>query len=475
MDPFKLLLIKLICSSTLFYLILFLTAPIAVQLAYQVICDNVEEDDSLCNSSEVSSVTSRILLYVGLANNIPAFLVSGFYASVADRYGRKLAMHLPTFGYSVYVAMLLLMSFTRTSGGKITLSQCVYLNIIGLGTLGLSGSFATYQMALFSYAADITKDRGDRRGTVYSLLEASLFFSKTVGPLAAGVFAQADGFNGPLLLSMSMCILCFLFNVFLLPESSPGKFPDYNAPLVFDPLKTFRNVGLLFKKWQSVLPWTSLAFFLFFVSYMGNNEIIILFVKHKFGWGPALIGYYEASDALTQAFGMILLPWVVKQIMPYINTHWLLVGYIARTVHYLLFAYAGSTELLFFLVPIVALASTITPRSRAIVSNSVLPEEQAAVMSGFSAVQSAATFCVPAISLGYSYTVYTLPELMYIVFSSLCCISACMMVYVVFMLSPEELNSSELSLKREDTDDSSKVLSPIGATAGGAYDDGAII
>ena len=155
-----------------------------------------------------------------------------------------------------------------------------------------------------------------------------------------------------------------------------GRFPDYDNPLIFDPLKTFRNVGLLFKKWDSVLPWTSLAFFLFFVSYMGNNEIIILFVKHKFGWGPALIGYYEASDALTQAFGMILLPWAIKKVMPYVNTHWLLVGYIARTV--------------------IALASTITPRSRAIVSNSVLPEEQAAVMSGFSAVQSAATFCVLA-------------------------------------------------------------------------------
>ncbi len=480
LDEFKVLLIKLVCSSTLFYMILFLTAPIAVQLAYQIICDNIEEDDGMCDSSEVSSLTSRTLLYVGLANNVPAFLVSGFYASVADRYGRKVAMHLPTFGYSVYVAMLLLMSITRTTGGRITVTQCLIYNFIGLGSLGMSGSFATYQMALFSYAADITKTRGDLRGTVYSLLEASLFFSKTVGPLVAGLFAQAEGFNGPLLLSMSMCVLCFLFNLLVLPESVKGRFPDYGSPLIFDPLKTFRNVGLLFEKWSSVLPWTSLAFFLFFVSYMGNNEIIILFVKHKFGWGPALIGYYEASDALTQAFGMILLPWAIKRVIPYVDTHWLLVGYIARTVHYLLFAYAGSTAMLFMLVPIIALASTITPRSRAIVSNSVLPEEQAAVMSGFSAVQSAATFCVPGISLGFSYTVYTLPELMYLVFSGLCCVSAIMMAYVVFGIAsqePEGLSEKFLgtALKRKDTNDSgsveasSRVLSPL------AGEDGAII
>ena len=191
LDEFRIQLVKLICSSTIFYLILFLTAPIAVQLAYQIICDNIEEDDTMCDSSDVSSLTSRTLLYVGLANNVPAFFVSGFYASAADRYGRKVAMHLPTFGYSVYVSMLLFMSITRTTGGRVTTTQCLIYNFIGLGSLGLSGSFATYQMALFSYAADITREREDRRGTVYSLLEASLFFSKTIGPLCCGTICSS--------------------------------------------------------------------------------------------------------------------------------------------------------------------------------------------------------------------------------------------------------------------------------------------
>ena len=159
--------------------------------------------------------------------------------------------------------------------------------------------------------------------------------------------------------------------------------------------------------------------------------------------------------------------------MPYVNTHWLLVGYVVRTAHYLLFAYADSTAMLFMLVPIIALASTITPRSRAIVSNSVSAGEQAAVMSGFSAVQSAATFCVPGISLGYSYTVYTLPELMYMVFSGLCLMSAAMMAYAIFGIPTHETDRRNEkhfgpALNWKDKDLGS-VLSPL------ASDDGAII
>ena len=50
-----------------------------------------------------------------------AFLLSGFYASLADRYGRKFCLLLPTIGYSVYVAMLLLQAVKRSQGGVVSM------------------------------------------------------------------------------------------------------------------------------------------------------------------------------------------------------------------------------------------------------------------------------------------------------------------------------------------------------------------
>ena len=70
------------------------------------------------------------------------------------------------------------------------MTQCVIFSIIGLGTLGCQGPLLL-TMALFSCKADITK-----RGTgaeQYIVSWRPLFFNKTVGPLVAGVFAQAGG------------------------------------------------------------------------------------------------------------------------------------------------------------------------------------------------------------------------------------------------------------------------------------------
>ena len=247
---------------------------------------------------------------------------SPFYASLADRYGRKLCLIIPTLGYSAYVSFLLYMALHCSSGGSVSLTElalCCALGLFGLGIRYVhkqkcllvfrrslevqlflyifhantltsllpllhliysidtilshhihihSGSFATYQMALFSYAADITdtdtekhsgedweveegEEENDLSGTrsltsgastststsrkaytntstkakgtgprcfVYSLLESSLFFSKTVGPLCSGLYAESLGFVGPLVLSLSLCGLTLAFVVSLEDE-----------------------------------------------------------------------------------------------------------------------------------------------------------------------------------------------------------------------------------------------------------------
>ena len=222
-------------ASLMFYLVLYLTVPISVQLMFDIICENQpgapatvsDSNNSTCDSSaEVSSQMARINLVLGLFNTIPAFILSGFYASVADKYGRKLCMVIPTLGYSTYVAMLLILAWRRSTGNKVSIQTMEALCAVGLGSLGLSGSFSTFQMALFSYAADFTTAASDAassslvatgteaserrasqdapvlaagptgtasRGVIYSFIEASLFFGKTVGPLFSGLYAQGHG------------------------------------------------------------------------------------------------------------------------------------------------------------------------------------------------------------------------------------------------------------------------------------------
>ena len=61
---------------------------------------------------------------------------SPFYASLADRYGRKLCLIIPTLGYSAYVSFLLYMALHCSSGGSVSLTElalCCALGLFGLG------------------------------------------------------------------------------------------------------------------------------------------------------------------------------------------------------------------------------------------------------------------------------------------------------------------------------------------------------
>jgi MFS family permease len=557
---------KFVCiviSSFLYYMILFTTVPIAIQLNYQIVCDNVlpegQNSPSECNeSTHVSSLTSRINLLIGLSQSIPSFLLSGFYASLADKYGRKYALYTSLSGYTVYVSMLLMMAIMRVyRTDHVSLEELYIYSIIGLFSLGCSGSFTTYQMALFAYTADITgsnkqqkiEDGGEgegetgqqsqqekelessskpsgHRGFIYSLLEASLYFSKTVGPLVSGFYASANGFVGPLVLSLGLCVCCGAFNVFVLKEALEGVYPKVDKSLSWDPFKTFKNMHLLFQcgvkavdneyngstmgktdrnvdnplqknqKEQErereesndkeastqvsttdqqisptyhtpfIIPLLSMAFLFFFITYQGNNEIFILYLKHKFNWNPALIGGYEALESFVTTFGMLVLPFVMKKVTgKFVNTHWLLIGYMIRSLHFYLFTTMTSTKGIYCLVTLLMLAACIVPRSRTLVSNSVAGHMQAKIMSGFTAIQSTGTFMIPIVSLGYSYTVYIDINIMYYVFSVLCACSAGLLAWVVFSISDDgnvggnvEIENAKTNKGDVDMDTSSAML-----------------
>lgn len=191
-------LLVVVVPCFLFFLSMFVTVPLAVQVVVELVCVSMGEAD--CNCSRVSSRASVINLSASLALSIPTFLLSGLYGSIADRYGRKICVLLPLCGYLCYTVLLVYIQVKKPERFAELIIGCAAL-------MGCTGSFATFQMAIFSYAADITSSSRDQRGVVYSLLEACLFFAKIVGSLSAGLYAQAFGFVVPLAFAVVLCLL----------------------------------------------------------------------------------------------------------------------------------------------------------------------------------------------------------------------------------------------------------------------------
>lgn len=414
----------IIVPSFIYFLALFVTVPIAVQVLVAVVCDTLGEDD--CNCSRVSSEASLINLYFSLAANIPAFLLSGFYGSLADVYGRKFCIIVSMSGYLIYAVALLFIEVYRPVYYKAIFIACAFV-------LGATGSFAVFQMAVFSYAADITHSAREKRGVIYSLLESCLFFAKIVGPLSAGLWAQAYGFKAPLIVAVLLCCTGILWAA-AMPESLAPDADSRSRPLELDPFKTLRNLYLITAEGglSSPIPYLSLAFFLYFAAYMGNQQIQLLYVKHQFHWDPATIGYYDFAEGLVQMLSMVAVPWLITRMLGnYVEKWWLLVGYAFRAAHFLLFGLARSTEAVFGLTLMLIFCGPLTPRTRSIISNAASAKMQASVLSAFSALQSLSQFAAPGFSAGYSVTVYYCPGCMYVALACLCFGSAAIVIYVI--------------------------------------------
>ena len=102
-------------------------------------------------------------------------------------------------------------------------------------------------------------------------------------------------------------------------------------------------------------------------------------------------------------------------------------------------ALAYSTATVFAILPINFLTGLVIPYTRALLSNSVLPETQAQMFAGLSGIESIGTLMSPLFSLGYSLTVSSYGEAMFLVMSALTGVSA----LIIFHIRTRKLIQSE--------------------------------
>lgn len=233
-------LLMIVFPSLLYFLVLFIVTPITIQLTLRIICNQTQDGED-CSSASVSSEAARIGLMTSLLNNIPSFIVNGLYQSLSDRYGRKSVLIMPMVGHTLYCVILLALCVYQS---HISVQNMLYLLLAASLIQGCSGSFPTFQMASFAYAADLTKEKSGTRGVVYSTLESALFFAKTIGPLCGGLYSNTYGFRDPiifcLMLSTTGCIWC----IFCIKEDK-NVFPNRDKKISYDPLKTVSNAAMI--------------------------------------------------------------------------------------------------------------------------------------------------------------------------------------------------------------------------------------
>lgn len=207
-----------------FMLCTFLKLPVTQQLIFRKTCINLY-NKSFCshnltrgscgdgsNEAEnaVQKSTSEWIFYNSVAHSIPSIVSSLLLGSWSDRFGRKVAIILPLIGLCIEgLSGLLNVVFYEASPVHL-----LYGNILS----GMCGGFSAVLMALFSYIADITKDKSNRTLRI-GLLESMTFIGGATGELLSGILIEGTGFMAPYIIILTLSFVTIAYVVFVIKES----------------------------------------------------------------------------------------------------------------------------------------------------------------------------------------------------------------------------------------------------------------
>ncbi|KAF9151743.1 hypothetical protein BG015_006263 [Linnemannia schmuckeri] len=249
-----------------------------------------------CLLPEIQAFTAKILALTEVITGLASMFTIGYYASLSDKYGRKIIMIVGFLNALLVLGSFVLMSvYWDQIGLPLMILSGLVNGLLGGTTLGVT-------MAL-AYAADCTDP--SQRHLAFSWLHAALYFGLAIGPYMGGSISKATGtILTVVFIDITVTSLGLLLTVFVMPESLPYMQPERLRRLFAtnDDAKTSSNSSAAGRR----APWHSHVFqallffkpngrntnlvllaaisFLQMLAYRGTISVIILYTNRLFQW-----------------------------------------------------------------------------------------------------------------------------------------------------------------------------------------------
>lgn len=206
--------------------------------------------------------------------SLAAALVSPFWGTLGDRYGRKLMILRATFGMTIVIALMGLVSGVY---------QLLTLRLLQ----GIMGGFFVPSLALITTTAP-----KDRVGYALGMLETSSFGGAIFGPLVGGVLADLLGFRHVFFVTACLMFLGGLV-VAVLVKDEPVRFVRSRRPMLY------LNTRLVLTR--KPLLYTALSMMLINFAMMILQPVFPLFVESL---GAPSVGVATTVGALFAVTGL---------------------------------------------------------------------------------------------------------------------------------------------------------------------------
>ncbi|AZA98220.1 MFS transporter [Chryseobacterium joostei] len=315
--------------------------------------------------------------WLGFAYAITQFIFAPIVGNLSDQYGRRPIILISLLGFAIdYILLALAPSIGWLFFGRI---------ISGLTGASISTASA--------YIADISTD--EDRTKNFGLIGAAFGLGFIIGPVIGGLLGHY-GARVPFYVAAILCMMNFLYGLFILPESlEKDKRRSFNWKRA-NPIGTFN-----FLRKQSKISNLVVALILVYVALHAVQSNWHFFTMYKFNWTERTVGL--SLGLLGLLLGLVqgvLIRWTTPKLGEQKSVY---LGLLFYALGLMLFAFTHQGWLMFvFLIPY-SLGGICGPALQSIISKNVPSNEQGELQGALVSLVSATSIIGPPIMTNLFY------------------------------------------------------------------------
>lgn len=315
--------------------------------------------------------------WLGFAYAITQFIFAPIVGNLSDQYGRRPIILISLFGFAIdYVLLAIAPSMGWLFFGRI---------IAGLTGASLSTASA--------YIADISTD--EDRAKNFGLIGAAFGLGFIIGPVIGGLLGHY-GARVPFYVAAILCMVNFLYGLFVLPESlEKDKRRSFSWKRA-NPIGTFN-----FLRKQSKISTLVVALIFVYVALHAVQSNWHFFTMYKFNWTERTVGL--SLGLLGLLIGLVqgvLIRWTTPKLGEQKSVY---LGLLFYALGLMLFVFTNQGWMMFvFLIPY-SLGGICGPALQSIISKNVPSNEQGELQGALASLVSATSIIGPPIMTNLFY------------------------------------------------------------------------
>lgn len=326
------------------------------------------------------SEAAKIGGWLTFAYAITQFICAPLIGNLSDKYGRRPVILISLFGFAIDYLFL---SMAPTIGWL----------FVGRIIAGITGASITTASA---YIADVSTP--ENRAKNFGMVGAAFGLGFIIGPVIGGLLGHY-GARVPFYAAAVLCMLNFIYGLFILPESL-----DVSKRRPFE-WKRANPVGALLnlRRYPQLLGLVTSIFVLYVASHAVQSNWSY-FTMYQLKWDEKMVGISLGIIGILVA---IVQGGLIRWVNPKLgNEKSIYVGFALYAVGMFLFAFATQSWMMFaFLVPY-CLGGIAGPALQSVISGDVPPNEQGEIQGTLTSLMSASAIVGPPMmsTLFYYFT-----------------------------------------------------------------------